>query len=557
MIRRFRLNVREIFLFSTIRKLEVWFSLYIKSLSGLMRASYLPPLMIYMAAGVSGLTGIVGTFFVKERLGLSAEFLAMLGFWAGIPWALKMPLGHLVDLMWRWKSMLVYLGAGLIGASLAIMLGLLGSAAWMHKVMSVEAWFVLSTMLAPLGYVVQDVVADAMTVEAVPVVDDTGRPLDEHDVKLMHTTMQTLGRVAIVGGGLLVSGVNLFMFSGVESMAENDKGAVYGMIYRMAMVIPLVSVAGVFLAAVLRRMRARRLRQSGLGMDDIRHILDAHNEPTNPNWWILGGSFVFALFTLALGLGGVPFDQEIIFAGSMTVVIFLMYRLLKELSRTDRRKLVGTAVIIFVFRALPGVGAGATWWQIDELGFDQYFISILSLISGGFALMGMFIFRRFMAEKSIAYIVGFLTVVGTILTLPFLGLYYGLHEWTSAMTHGVVNARSIALINTALESPLGQVAMIPMLAWIARSAPSHLKATFFAVMSSFTNLALSFSTLGTKYLNQVFVVARQVKDPLTGAVTQPADYSQLGVLLIIVTIISLVAPLLTILFVQNSPLQSR
>ena len=45
-----------------------------------MRWSYLPPLMVYMAAGVQGLTGIVGTFFVKEYLGISAEFLAALAF---------------------------------------------------------------------------------------------------------------------------------------------------------------------------------------------------------------------------------------------------------------------------------------------------------------------------------------------------------------------------------------------------------------------------------------------------------------------------------------------
>jgi hypothetical protein len=97
-----------------------------------------------MAAGISGLTGIVGTFFVKDSLGLSAEFLAMLGFWAGLPWALKMPLGHLVDLMWRWKGALVCLGATLIASSLAIVLGLIGSTAWMAQYMSVEAWFVLS-----------------------------------------------------------------------------------------------------------------------------------------------------------------------------------------------------------------------------------------------------------------------------------------------------------------------------------------------------------------------------------------------------------------------------
>src|SRR3954451_1584087 len=86
-----------------------------------LRLAYLPPLMVYMAAGISGLTGIVGTFFVKEYLGLSAAFLAGLGFWAGIPWALKMPIGHIVDLIWKYKSWLVYLGAGLIAVSCGIM----------------------------------------------------------------------------------------------------------------------------------------------------------------------------------------------------------------------------------------------------------------------------------------------------------------------------------------------------------------------------------------------------------------------------------------------------
>jgi hypothetical protein len=241
----------------------------------------------------------------------------------------------------------------------------------------------------------------------------------------------------------------------------------------------------------------------------------------------------------------------------MLIVLFLMAKLLKELSPRARQNLVGTALIIFVFRALPGPGAGATWWQIDVLGFDQHFLSELSLISGGLALLGMFIFRRFMAEKSIAYVVGWLTIVGTILTLPILGMYYGLHEWTARLTHGVVDARFIALVDTALESPLGQIAMIPMLAWIADSAPAHLKATFFAVMASFTNLALSLSNLGTKYLNRVFVVSREVQTPLTGGSPIPADYSQLGILLIIVTSLSLALPLLTIALVKHSSLSSH
>src|SRR5512145_2047887 len=104
-----------------------WIDRNILSLGREMRLSYLPPLMVYVASGISGITGIVGTFFVKDYLGLSAAFLAALAFWAGIPWALKMPIGHLVDLIWRWKSSLVYLGAGLIAASLLVMVGLIGN----------------------------------------------------------------------------------------------------------------------------------------------------------------------------------------------------------------------------------------------------------------------------------------------------------------------------------------------------------------------------------------------------------------------------------------------
>ena len=93
--------------------------------------TYLPPLMIYLAAGISGLTGIVGTFFVKDYLNLSAAFLAGLGFWAGIAWALKMPVGHLVDLIWNKKNYMVFVGASLISLSLIIMYGLIIHTEWM------------------------------------------------------------------------------------------------------------------------------------------------------------------------------------------------------------------------------------------------------------------------------------------------------------------------------------------------------------------------------------------------------------------------------------------
>ncbi len=534
-----------------------WIDDNILELGRELRLSYLPPLMVYMAAGISSLTGIVGTFFVKDYLGLSAAFLAALGFWAVIPWSLKMVLGHLVDLMWRWKALLVYIGAGLIAASLLIMVGLIGDRAAMAAVMPAEAWYVVSALLAPVGYVLQDAVADAMTVEAVPRVDEDGRPIDAERRKLMHTTMQTLGRVAIIGGSVLVALINLYVFSGTQDLPESEKARVYREVYLMALAIPAISVLGVVIAALLQARDRRRLLAQGLTEEKARSLLSVRGERTVPNWWILGGGFVFVVFTLAIGFSGLRYNQEIIFAGSLAIVTFLIARLTRELEPAARATLVGTAIVIFAFRAVPTPGPAVTWWMIDELRFDQEFLSVLSLISSALTLAGMFLFRRFMAERPIYYVIAFLTLCGTVLALPILGMFYGLHHWTAAVTGGVVDARFIALVDTALESPLGQIAMIPMLAWIARCAPDNLKATYFAVMASFTNLALSLNQLGTKYLNEIFVVTREVRDPATGALLTAADYSQLGGLLVTTTVVGAVLPLAVIWCVKRTRFASE
>lgn len=526
---------------------QVWFDRNILELGRQMRLSYLPPLMVYLAAGISGLTGIVGTFFVKDYLGLSAEFLAALSFWVMLPWTLKMPVGHLIDLLWQHKNKLVYLGGALIAVSLLIMSNLLADPDFMGGMMPAENWYVLAAVLAPIGYVIQDTVADAMTVEAVPRYDQQGRPVSEADVHLAHTTMQTLGRVAIIGGSMLVAAANVRFFSGVAAMTVAEKAEVYLRIYHWALLVPLISVAGVLLASYQRHLRAFELAAQGYEFDDIDRFLGRNEtQLTQVNWWILGGGFGFALFALVMGLTDLPYNEEIVFAGSLAIVLFLIWRLTSDLDRRTRNQLYGTAFVIFAFRAVPTTGSGETWWMIDELGFDQQFLSELSLLTSLLTLLGMFIFRRFMADRPITYIIAVLTVALGALYLPNLGLVYGVHEWTAAHSGGVVDARFIALFDTALESPLGQIAMIPMLAWIAHSAPEKLKATYFAVMAAFVNLALSLSQLLTKVLNQWFLITREVKDAAIGAVIVPADYRELGMLLICVMILSLAMPLLAI-----------
>ncbi|NRB42791.1 MAG: hypothetical protein HRU20_30695, partial [Pseudomonadales bacterium] len=299
--------------------------------------------------------------------------------------------------------------------------------------------------------------------------------------------------------------------------------------YLSALTIPLISIAGVVLHHFIKPANSA--------------ISENADIKVQANYWILGGSVLFVAFTLIMGLSDIPASQEIVFLGSFSIIGFILHKLCQKLDREMRLTLLCTAAVIFAFRAVPGPGAGASWFQIDLLGFDQQFYAILSLLASVLTLFGIAIYRRYFSDLSIAYIIVALSIMQTIMTLPNLALYYGLHEWTAAMTNGVVDARFIAIMDTALESPLGQIAMIPMLAWIAQSAPAALKATFFAVMASFMNLALSASQLLTQYLNKIFVIQREIVDPVTQEIVTAANYDQLGLLLITIMVIGLLLPI--------------
>ncbi len=503
-----------------------WFRVDFLGIFREMRLSYLPPLMVYLAAGVSGFTGIIESFFVKDQLGLSAAFLASLGFWAGLPWALKMPVGHLVDLFWQRKSFFVYFGALLMAAGLLIMVGLTGYKEWMSGFLPVEVWYVVSSLVSPIGFVFQDVVADAMTVEAVPRHDEAGAPIPEKELQRMHVTMQTLGRIAIVGGSALVAGLGGWLAQTLS----------YTIMYELSLLIPVISVAGVTLGDVNLMRRRRTYRRSGFSEPEIRRMLHADRPGLTPNWTILAGSAAFVAASLFLGLSQVPAKMEAIFSVSLLIIGYLIHQILREMPPEKRREIIGIAVIVFVFRAMPGAGAGAGWWQIDVLGFDEAFFGTLRQISAILAILGMFALRGWMSRRPIPYLVVFLSLYGTVMTMPFLGMYYGLHEWTNRVLG--FGARTIALIDTMADSPLGQVAMVPMLAWIAREAPEHQKATYFAVMAAFTNLALSAANLGTSYMNKIFIVER-------------GSYGEMGQLMLTVSIVGLVVPIATVLIVNR------
>ena len=504
------------------------------------KMAYLPPLLIYASAGVSGLTSIVGIFFIKDFLSLSAAFIASLGFWAGIPWALKMPIGFLIDRYWNLKQYFVYLGALLVSISLLIMYGILVHKNSMLLYLEIKIWFIISSILTPIGYVLQDVVADAMTVEAVePNFKNEPKNIKKESTKKEHTLVQLYGRFAIILGSLIVGMINFFIFKNINDNYTNIN-LLYGKVYLFALIIPLISISGITLFNFLNTSKKRAVVFKTTRLD----------------YQIFIGSCIFVIFTIFLGTLNIIFSREIILLSSLLLIAFLMRLLIKDLQKSDQYTIIGTAIIIFIFRAMPSPGAGLNWFEIDILGFNQSFYALLSITAASITLIGMIVLRKVMINTPIAKLFIILSILSTILYFPNLFLYYELHKYTSIITNGVVDAKFIAILNTAVESPLAQVAMIPLLAWIAKNAPSKYKATFFAVFASFTNIALSARELLTSYLNKIFVINREVLDTQSKEVLTAANYDDLDNLLISLMIITLVVPLTTIYFIQRTKFRS-
>ncbi|KAA0445969.1 MAG: folate/biopterin family MFS transporter [Candidatus Thioglobus sp.] len=468
-----------------------------------MRLRYVPLLLIYFAYGSGVFTAIAGSFWIKEKLDMSAADLAELGIWLTVPWTVKMIFGALVDSVLIFGSnrkSYVYIGATLITISSLLMIAVVGDYEIVAN-FSKKSVYIIASIIAIIGFVMQDVVADTMSTE---VIDKNQTP---EQIKQELATIQVLGRLSL-GLAVFIAG-----WAGGELAAIfKDKREI---VFIIALFTPLLSVVGVTLIK-------------------LNHV------PLSPiNKQVLYVGFAFALFVIIMGYSQVAYAQEIVFVISLAVVLYLLNGLIADLSASTIRHIKMAMIIIFVYRAMPSVGASLQWWQMDVLGFDEAFFAKLAAISGAIALAGMWIGAKFIVKRDISQVLIFLTIVGTVLSLPIVAMYYDIHTMLG------IEARTVALVDTALGSPFDYIALVLMLTLVAIYAPDGKKGTWFALMASLMNIALSAGGLLTKYLNKIFIVSREIT--ADGVITTMQDYSQLGDLLWVVIVIGFVIPIAVII----------
>jgi hypothetical protein len=468
-----------------------------------MRLRYVPLLLVYFSYGSSVFTAIAEIFWVKETLEMSATDLAELGIWLTVPWTVKMIFGSLVDSVLIFGSnrkSYVYLGALLITLSSLMMIAVVGDYPIVAE-FSKKSVYIFASVIAIVGFVMQDVVADTMSTEVV----DKSQSKEEIHREL--ASIQILARLSL-GFAIFITG---WVGGELASVFKDNREVVF----MIAMFVPFLSILGVTLVSLNPVPVSKVNRQ------------------------VLFGGLILALFVVTMGYAQVPYSQEIVFVFSLSIVLYLLNNLIADLSEDAIRHIKMAMIIIFVYRAMPSVGASLQWWQIDVLGFDESFFAKLSAISGGIALAGMWFSAKFIVKRNIAEVLIFLTIIGTLLSLPIVAMYYDIHTMLG------VEARTVALIDTALASPFDYIAQVLMLTLVAIHAPEGKKGTWFALMASLMNIALSAGGLLTKYLNKIFVVSREVITD--GVVTTAQDYTQLGDLLWVAIIAGFVIPIVVII----------
>ena len=472
-----------------------------------IRVRYIPLLLIYFAYGSSVFVGIAKDFWVKKELALSAEDLVALGVWLTVPWTIKMIFGQLVDSVTIFGSnrkAYVYIGALLMAFSTLLLIGIVGEYKWIAAY-SKESVYIFASVFGVVGFVMQDVVADTMTTE---VVDKTQ---SDDEIKKELATIQVLSRLSL-GLAIFIMG-----WLGGELADIYD----YETVFKLSLFIPILSIIGV-------------------------SVVKLNPVATTPlNKQVLFGGILFAVFVILIGYNEVPYSQEIVFVVSLTVVLYLLSTLIEDLDHDTIKHIKMAMIVIFVYRAMPSVGPALQWWEIDVLKFDESFFAKLSMIGGGIALAGMWFAAKFIVDRSIGKVLIFLTVIGSILSLPILAMYYDIHTMLG------LDARTVALVDTALASPFDYIAGVLMLTLVAIYAPEGKKGTWFALMASLMNIALSASGLFSKYLNKIFVLTREIKEK--GTVVTPANYDDLGVLLWIVIGVGFVVPIVTIWMFNPDP----
>lgn len=141
------------------------------------------------------------------------------------------------------------------------------------------------------------------------------------------------------------------------------------------------------------------------------------------------------------------------------------------------------ALFLFLWQATPTADSAFFFFTTNELGFQPEFLGRVRLVTSLAALLGIWVFQRFLRTVPFRTIFAWSTVLSSLLGMSMLLLV------THANRTLGIDDQWFSLGDSLVLTVMGEIAFMPVLVLSARLCPPGVEATLFALLMSIVNLA--------------------------------------------------------------------
>ncbi len=449
---------------------------------------------VYFVQGAVGLAGLAKLFFLKDEIGLNEVQFATLAAISLIPFTIKPLYGLISDffpIFGRRRKFYILLGSALNAGS------------WYFLSTGVDQyWPIFCAFIGiNLGLAIVDVIADGMVVER----------SDKETVGKLQTlcwgSLSIAGLLTAVAGGYLVQ-----IFSPQK-------------VFLITAFLPLLTFI------------------QGCLISDPKIIEDTHSNKEVKTLEVFCGIlginiFLATIFFFTISYLNPQTAMTENFASSVTFALIVgniatVFLLDRYVQPFPKRLFLGAVLFLFLWRAMPNIGAQFSYFIINELKWDSVFLGYVDFVSNIGKIIGAILFWVLFDRVSLRKIFFWTILIAS--AAGFLNLVFVYQP--AFLTHfTILDFPGIMVFALSTELILGilfYVGFLPLFKLAAQIVPKGVEATMFALVASFMNLGLLVSTWSGGHLGGAMGVV-------------DGNYENLDTLIITATCVNLV--LLPLLF---------
>ena len=157
---------------------------------------------------------------------------------------------------------------------------------------------------------------------------------------------------------------------------------------------------------------------------------------------------------------------------------------IKQLWAAVKQKQVWLPIaFLFTWQATPTADSAFFFFSTNELGFEPEFLGRVRLVTSFAALIGIYLFQRYLKTVPFRQILGWSTVIAAALGMTTLLLV------THANRALGIDDHWFSLGDSLILTVVGQITWMPVLVLSARLCPKGVEATLFALLMSVWNLS--------------------------------------------------------------------